>query len=97
MSKDKYLSIFSRQMETCLFILFEYFICFSGVRLQFLTVSLAVQLRLVESFQPGSIPCSIVISATVLFDGLSRIKVIFISIDRLIAVKFPYAYKCSKI
>lgn len=57
-----------------------------------LTVSLAVPLRLVEGFQPGSIPCSIVIAVTILFDGLSRINIIFISIDRLIAVKFPFAY-----
>ena len=58
-----------------------------------LTVSLAVPLRLVEGFQPGSVPCSIVIAVTILFDGLSRINIIFISIDRLIAVKVPFAYK----
>ena len=58
-----------------------------------LTVSLAVPLRLVEGFQPGSVPCSIVIAVTILFDGLSRINIIFISIDRMIAVKFPFAYK----
>lgn len=57
-----------------------------------LNVSLAVPLRLVEGFQPGSIPCRAVIAVTVLFDGLSRINVIFISIDRFIAVKFPFAY-----
>ena len=57
-----------------------------------LTVALAVPLRLVEGFQPGSIPCSIVIAVTILFDGLSRINIIFISLDRLIAVKFPFAY-----
>lgn len=57
-----------------------------------LTVSLAVPLRLVEGFQPGSVPCSVVIAVTILFDGLSRINIIFISIDRLIAVKFPFAY-----
>lgn len=57
-----------------------------------LTVSLAVPLRLVEGFQPGSIPCGIVIAVTILFDGLSRINIIFISLDRLIAVKFPFAY-----
>lgn len=57
-----------------------------------LTTSVAVPLRLVEGFQPGSIPCSIVIAVTVLFDGLSRINIIFISIDRFIAVKFPFAY-----
>lgn len=57
-----------------------------------MTVSLAVPLRLVEGFQPGSVPCSVVIAVTILFDGLSRINIIFISIDRLIAVKFPFAY-----
>ena len=58
-----------------------------------LTVSLSVPLRLVEGFQPGSVPCGVVIAVTILFDGLSRINIIFISIDRLIAVKFPFAYK----
>lgn len=57
-----------------------------------LTASLAVPLRLVEGFRPGSIPCSIVIAVTILFDGLSRLNIIFISIDRLIAVKFPFKY-----
>ena len=58
-----------------------------------LTVSLSVPLRLVEGLQPGSVPCSVVIAVTILFDALSRINIIFISIDRLIAVKFPFAYK----
>lgn len=58
-----------------------------------LTVSLSVPLRLVEGFQSGSVPCSVVIAVTILFDGLSRINIIFVSIDRLIAVKFPFAYK----
>ena len=58
-----------------------------------LTVSLSVPLRLVEGIQPGSVPCGAVIAVTILFDGLSRINIIFISIDRLIAVKFPFAYK----
>ena len=58
----------------------------------FLTVFVAVPLRLAEGFQPGSVPCSIVIAVTVLFDGLSRINIMFISIDRLIAVKFPFVY-----
>lgn len=57
-----------------------------------LTDSLAVPLRLVEGFQPGWIPCNVVIAVTVLFDGLSRINIIFISIDKLIAVKFPFMY-----
>ncbi|XP_022791081.1 D(1A) dopamine receptor-like [Stylophora pistillata] len=57
-----------------------------------LTVSLAVPLRLVEVFHPGSIHCSIVIAVTILFDGLSRINIVFISLDRLIAVKFPFKY-----
>ena len=58
-----------------------------------LTVSLSVPLRLVEGFQPGSVPCSVVIAVTILFDSLSRINIIFISIDRLIAVKLPFVYK----
>ena len=58
-----------------------------------LTVSLSVPLRLVEGFQPGSVPCSVVIAVTILFDALSRINIIFICIDRLIAVKFSFAYK----
>ena len=58
-----------------------------------LTVSLSVPLRLVEGFQPGSVPCGVVITVTILFDALSRINIIFISIDRLIAVKFPFTYK----
>ena len=58
-----------------------------------LTVSLSVPLRLVEGFQPGSVPCGAVIAVTILSDGLSRINIIFISIDRLIAVKFPFTYK----
>ena len=57
-----------------------------------LTVSVAVPFRLVEGFQPGSIPCCIVIAVTVLFDGLSRINIILISTDRFIAVKFPLTY-----
>lgn len=69
----------------------NYFI-FSLAVSDLLTDSLAVPLRLVEVFQPGWIPCSIVIAVTVLFDGLSRINIIFISIDKLIAVKFPFAY-----
>ncbi|KAJ7374800.1 hypothetical protein OS493_005150 [Desmophyllum pertusum] len=68
------------------FFIFDLAVC------DLLTVALAVPLRLVEGFQPGSIPCSIVIAVTILFDGLSRINIIFISIDRLIAVKFPFAY-----
>ena len=58
-----------------------------------LTVSLSVPLRLVEGFQPGSVPCSVAIAVTILFDGLSRINIIFISIDRLIAVKFTFTHK----
>lgn len=57
-----------------------------------LTVSLAVPLRLVEVFQPGLIPCGVVIAVNILFDGLSRINIVFISIDRLTAVKFPFKY-----
>lgn len=68
------------------FFIFDLAVC------DLLTVALSVPLRLVEGFQPGSIPCSIVIAVTILFDGLSRINIIFISIDRLIAVKFPFAY-----
>lgn len=57
-----------------------------------LNCSLAIPLRLVEGFQPGSIPCSVVIALTVLFDGLSRLNIIFISIDRFIAIKYPLGY-----
>lgn len=57
-----------------------------------LTVSVAIPLRLVEGFQPASIPCSAVIAVTVLFDGLSRLNIIFISVDRFVAVKFPFEY-----
>lgn len=68
------------------FFIFDLAVC------DLLTVSLAVPLRLVEGFLPGSIPCSIVIAVTILFDGLSRINIIFISLDKLLAVKFPFAY-----
>lgn len=57
-----------------------------------LNCSLAIPLRLLEGFQPGSIPCSVVIALTVLFDGLSRLNIIFISIDRFIAIKYPLGY-----
>ncbi|XP_068724977.1 D(1A) dopamine receptor-like [Montipora capricornis] len=57
-----------------------------------LTVCLAIPLRLVEGFQPGSIPCSVVIAATVLFDGLSRLNISFVSVDRFVAVRFPFGY-----
>lgn len=69
----------------------NYFLCNLAL-CDLLTVSLSVPLRLVEGFHPGSIPCSIVIAVTVLFDGLSRMNIIFISIDRFVAVKFPFAY-----
>ena len=69
----------------------NYFI-FSLAVSDLLTDSVVVPLRLVEGFQPGWIPCSIVIAVTVLFDALSRINIIFICIDKLIAVKFPFAY-----
>ena len=69
----------------------NYFLCNLAL-CDLLTASLSVPLRLVEGFHPGSIPCSIVIAVTVLFDGLSRMNIIFISIDRFVAVKFPFAY-----
>ena len=79
--------LYKRRLRTIPnYFLFDLAVC------DLLTASLAIPLRLVEGFQPGSIPCSIVISVTVLFDGLSRINIIFISIDRFVAVKFPFAY-----
>ena len=80
--------MYNRRLRTILnYFLFDLAVC------DLLTASLAIPLRFVEGFQSGSIPCSVVrIAVTVPFDGLSGIDIIFISIDRFIAVKFPFAY-----
>ena len=68
------------------FFLFDLAVC------DLFNASIAVPLRLAEVFMPQTIPCHIVIAVTILFDGLSRINIVFVSIDRFTAVRFPFIY-----
>ena len=63
----------------------------------FLQASVAMPLRLVDLFElkPSSKPvisCSVVIFFTILLGGASNINVLLVSVDRLIAIRWPFKY-----
>ena len=57
--------------------------------------SLAIPLRvaiLLESSQEPSIPCHVVVCFAILFGGASNINILLVSVDRFIAIKWPFKY-----
>ena len=57
--------------------------------------ALATPLRvaiLLETRPEPSIPCRVVVCFAVLFGGASNINILFVSVDRFIAIKWPFKY-----
>lgn len=57
--------------------------------------ALAVPLRvaiLLETRPEPSIPCRVVVCFAILFGGASNINILFVSVDRFIAIKWPFNY-----
>ena len=57
--------------------------------------ALAIPLRvaiLLETRPEPSIPCQVVVCLAVLFGGASNINILFVSVDRFIAIKWPFKY-----
>ena len=57
--------------------------------------TLAIPLRvaiLLETRPEPSMPCQVVVCFAVLFGGASNINILFVSVDRFIAIKWPFKY-----
>ena len=53
--------------------------------------ALAIPLR-VAIFLQISIPCGVVVCFAILFGGASNLNILFVSVDRFIAIKWPFKY-----
>lgn len=57
--------------------------------------ALAIPLRvatLLETRPEPSIPCQVNVCLAILFGGASNINILFVSVDRFIAIKWPFTY-----
>lgn len=55
----------------------------------FFVATVAIPLRLLG----GLVSCNVVVTFTILFDGLSRLNIVLLTFERFIAVRFPFRYE----
>ena len=61
----------------------------------FFVSTVAIPLRLLEELSSSKstlVPCNVVLAFTIWFDGVSRLSIVLMSLDRFMAVKYPFSY-----
>lgn len=61
----------------------------------FFVATVAIPLRLLEELSTSKsalVPCNVVLAFTIWFDGVSRLNIVLMSLDRFMAVKYPFSY-----
>ena len=72
------------------------YIVFNLAISDFFVATVAIPLRLLGYLNGSTaslVSCNVVIAFTVLFDGLSRVNIVLLTLERFIAVRFPFWYE----